>query len=320
MSARIQNTLRLLGEQIHGLRVPGLPGRGFEQRAETTWAKSFASYEDLPEPYRGPLGSVVTVEQAFPYTLLTPAYETFRTRISEKLICVLEREIHVLERNGTVITATCYPIREIRYVEVSSMLLEYRVKIEGVTSQGVPASSIFRCSTATDYLFTPILRKIRLREVVSQETPGPRDTALFDGWSRSHYKFMNFARNSLLGGEKVICAVLQPEIKTERFRILGRTYYRILSPTHTCILTDRELILIREEAVQNRKDRYGGIWDYIPLSMISALSIRPKNSGLLALSIELADDGIMECLFPASRESEVSHLSMQFRHRVSDMQ
>jgi hypothetical protein len=302
------------------LRAPGQPGRGFEQRAETTWARSFASYEDVPEPYRGPLGSVATVDQSFPYTLLTPAYTTFRTRISEKLICVREREIQVLERNGTVMTVTCYPIHEIRYVEVSSMLLEYRVKIEGITSQGTPASSIFRCSTATDYLFTPVLRKIRLRDVVPQETPGLRDTTLFDGWSRSHYKFMNFARNSLLGGEKVICAVLQPEIKTERFRILGRTYYRIISPTHTCILTDRELILIREEAVQNRKDKYGGIWNYIPLSMISALSINPKNSGLLALSIELSENGVMECLFPASRESEVSQLAMQLRDRASNMQ
>jgi hypothetical protein len=128
---------------------------------------------------------------------------------------------------------------------------------------------------------------------------------------------MNFARNSLLGGEKVLCAVLQPEIKTERFRILGRIYYRIISPTHTCILTDRELILIREEAAQNRKDKYGGIWNYIPLSMISAFSICPKNSALLALSIELSGNGAMECLFPVSRESEVSQLSMQFKNQTS---
>jgi hypothetical protein len=315
MHVRIQNTLRLLGKQIQNLRALGSSRQSFSVRAEWTWAKPIRCYEDLPELYREPVRPLLTAEQAFPYTVLTPAYGTFRQQISEKLVCVLDNEIYVLERNGSAVTGICYPIDEIWYVEVSSMLLEYRIRIAGRTSEGVPASSIFRCSTATDYMFTPILRKIRLG--CSEETAGVRDTAPFDPWSRLNFKFMNFARNSLLGGENVLCAVLQPEIKTARFRGLGRIYYRMISPTHTCILTDRELILIREEALPGRKDKYGGIWKYIPLSRVSSLSISRKNSELLALSVQMQENEVLECLFEDSKSSEVSQCLIHYNTLMS---
>lgn len=192
------------------------------------------------------------------------------------------------------------------------MLLDYRVKISGVTSQGVYTSSMARCSTATDYVFAPILKRIRLFARGAEKVGQARDVGVFDQWSRSNYKFMNFARNSILEGERVLCSVLQPEIKLERFKAFGRTYYRTISPTHTCILTDHELILIREEALQNRNDKYGGIWEFIPLNKIAALSITQKNNDLLTLSIQLSTEEGFECLFDAARASEVDSFLARF--------
>lgn len=317
MPARIQNTLRLLGEQIQGLCVGGLSVWNSDQRAEWTWAKVIGSYEALPEPYWETLGSLLGGGRGFPYIVLTPAYDTFRTRVSEKLACVMDCEIHVLERSGKVVTTTCYPIESIRYVEVSSILLDYQVKIHGLTNQGVQASSIFRCSAATDYLFTPVLRKIRMCGALQQGLTDVRDTAPFDPWYRLNFKFMNFARSSLLGGEKVVCAVLQPEIKVERFRIPGKTYYRTVFPTHTCILTNRELILIREEALQDRKDKYGGIWDFIPLDKIASLAVSSKNGHLLALCIRLLTNEEFECLFEEAAAKEVDELAVRFHELTS---
>jgi hypothetical protein len=128
---------------------------------------------------------------------------------------------------------------------------------------------------------------------------------------------MNYARNSLLGPEEVLGAILQPEIKAERFRILGKTYYRTISPTHTCILTDRELILIREEVLQDRNDKYGGIWDFIPLNKISSLSISRINGDMLALSVKLSTNESFECLFQASKASEVEQLPVRFHELTS---
>lgn len=310
MSDKIQSTLRIIGKQIHDLRMPTLPGLSSDQRAHLTWARVINSLEGLPEGYKESLGARLSQGQTFPYVVLTPAYETFRSRITEKLICVLDREILVLEENAK--EPLCYPLERINYVEVSSMLLDFRVKINAVTSDGIPASSICRCSTATDYLFMPVLKKIRLHGTLPGDTDRSLELETFDGWMDQNFKFMNLARKSLLRGEKVVCAILQPEIRLSRFTVLGRTFYETLSPTHACILTDRELITIREELLQRRQDKYGGIWEYIPLNKISSLTLSRKNGNLLSLSIRLPDNECFECLFRDTMESEVDQLMVRF--------
>ena len=58
---------------------------------------------------------------------------------------------------------------------------------------------------------------------------------------------MNYAKRSLLGGEKVIQAIFQPEIRARVFTVLGKSFYRMVSPAKAIIFTDGELIAIREE-------------------------------------------------------------------------
>jgi hypothetical protein len=191
--------------------------------------------------------------------------------------------------------------------------LDSRIKISGVNSQGIPATSIVRFNSVTEYLFAPILKNIRLATVTSKDTVRGSELDKFDHWVKLNYKFMNFARRSLLGGEEVIHSILQPELKTPRFKILRKTYYRTIAPTHACILTNRELIMIREQLLQNRKDNYGGIWDYIPLNKIATLSVNPKDENLLALSIRMLTDDQLEFLFQASMKAEIDQLIALFR-------
>lgn len=311
MSAKIQNALRMVGRQFPSPRFTRP-----EERSPLTWARVIEDFENIPDPYREFVRQSLPEASPFPYTVLAPAYRTFRSQITEKLIFVLEREIRILEHNEKNVTSVCYPINAIQYVEVSSMLLDYRVRIEGVTDQGIPASSMVRSSAATDYVFAPLLKKIRLFASTNDISQARAVTA-FDSWSLLNYKFMNFARNSLLGGERLICAILQPEIKAERFKILGKVYYQTISPTHTCILTDQELILIREEMLQGSRDTYGGIWNYIPLSKIENLSISRREGDLLALSIMLVTHRRFECLFDRSKAGEIHQLLSRFHELTS---
>jgi hypothetical protein len=119
---------------------------------------------------------------------------------------------------------------------------------------------------------------------------------------------MNYAKRSLLKGGKVIHAILQPEIRTGSWTILGKTYYRTLSPTHVVILTDRELIIVREDERRSGDDKYGGIWDYIPLPRILSLSLSRRDGQWLALSVQLPGSVQLECVFLASAEREVNQL------------
>jgi hypothetical protein len=79
------------------------------------------------------------------------------------------------------------------------------------------------------------------------------------------------------------------------------------------ILTDRELIVIREEATRRKEDRYGGIRDYIPLGKIVSLSLMEKDDNLLVLTIQLPGNSRFELLFQGSARGEVEQLLDQLK-------
>lgn len=317
MLGRFQHSLQRIGKHNQGSKGSRSTRLNSEERTQRTWAKVIESYYSIPESYQEFFKPGFAKGQPLPYIVLTPSFETLGYRISEKLVCVCDHEIQILERNGKGLIVHCFPLDGISYVEVSSMLLDSRLKISGVTSAGNLASSIARYSTATDYLIAPVLKRIRSYKVKAKEFVQKQELEKFDPWLTLNFKFMNFARKSLLGGEKVLCATLQPEIKKGLFTILGRTYHRTISPTHACILTDQELILIREEALENRQDKYGGIWDYIPVRNISSLSVDRKNANLLVLRTRLNTGEFFECLFQDAMENEVDRLIAQFNQLKS---
>jgi hypothetical protein len=169
----------------------------------------------------------------------------------------------------------------------------------------------------TDHVFTPILNKIRQGPSETIKTEQGSRSDEFEHWSNANFKFMNYARRSLLEGEKVVSSLLQPEIRESRFTFLGKLFSRMISPTHAFLLTDREWITIREEAVQGRKDKYGGTWIYIPLNKITASTLNAVNDDLLALSIQLSEKEHFEYLFQASRKAEVRQLLDRLQGRSS---
>ena len=263
----------MIWRQIHTLGIPWVPALNAEEQTRLTWAKLIQSYEVVPDVYKDFFEHILSDGQAFPYAVLAPSREGFIHRTTEKLVCSFGREIYVLERSENTFEVQCYPLEGISYVEVRTVLLDSHFKISGMTKQGIPASSTVKFNSVTDYLFSPILETIRLAAVDSRDAAKSSETDKFDHLVRLNYKFMNYAKRSLLGGEKVIHFILQPEIRVSVLRIPGKTYYKTISPTHMNILTDRELIIIREEKPQRSADRYGGIWDFIPLNKIVSLSL-----------------------------------------------
>jgi hypothetical protein len=298
--------------QIPPSTTPKKPALSAAEQTKLSWAQFIGSYAAVPKVFQGFFEPLLAEGRAFPYAVLTPSYEGFLHRATEKLICDLGHEINILERRGQGFELQSYPLEQISCVEVTAILLDTRVKISGVTRQGPPASSTFKFNSVTDYLFTPILENIRLGKIDSRDEVLSSELEKFDHWAGVNYKFMNFAKHSLVGGEKVIQAVLQAEIRAGEFTLMGRTFYRRISPTHITILTDRELIVVREEGSKGGVDRYGGTWHYIPLKEVVALSMGRKGT-LLALSIQLPQDARIERLFQASAKREIDQLLDRFR-------
>ncbi len=208
-----------------------LPRLSAAEQTKLTWAKPVKSYAEVPDAFKEFFGSFQAAGQAFPYTVLTPSRQGFLHRTGEKLICDCGSEITVLERSGNTFLSHCFPLEGISYVEITSILLDFYIQINGVTSDGLPASAMLRCNSVSDYLFTPIVEKIRYAAIGAKQAVQSSDLDQFDAWARLNYKFMNYAKRSLLGGEKLIHAVLQPEFRTSRLAIF-RT--NVLQPDCSC--------------------------------------------------------------------------------------
>jgi len=309
---KVRDTLRAIWRRA-SLSTIAPPRVSALEQTKSSWAKRIESYAAVPPAYSAFFEPFLAEGRAFPYAVLTPTYEGFIHRTAEKLVCDFGHEICVLERRGSTWEVQCYPLEAISYVEVRAILLDSRIKISGMTKQGVPASSTLRFNTVTDCLFMPILETIRRAPVGSSDAVPSSELSKFDQWVRLNFKFMNYAKRSVLAGEKVIHAFLQPEIRASVVTVLGKTYYRTISPTHVSILTDRELIMIAEEKRPGGEDRYGGIWDYIPLNKIATLSLDEKDGSLLVLSIELPEGARLEFLYPASARQELEQLLDRFR-------
>jgi hypothetical protein len=283
----------------------------FEQ-AQRSWARSIASYSDVPAEYRSSLRPLLAAGAPFPLVVLTPSFEGFLRRETEKLVCAMSDEVAILERRDHKVQVRRFPISAIRCIEVSSVLLDSRFKIEGLEGGGlVPATASVRFNAVTEFLFTPIVIRIRSGGQTSKAGPGGA-ADLFQDWGRSSYKFMNYARRSLIGNEPIHGAILQPEIRVGVLSAFGRGYHRTISPTHATILTDRELISIREVPYPGRRERYGGVWDYMPLAHIEALSVTSVDRGFLVLSIEWPGDTHLDLQYEAAARDALDALVAEF--------
>jgi hypothetical protein len=301
-----KSILRAAWESVTSAKIAGPPLlTGYEQ-TKLSWARAVESFDQLPEAYQDFIKTLLGDTSTFPYAVRTPTFEGYIWRENEKLIFSLDGKIYVLERTRDKLGSTCYPLEDISYLEVGTILLASWIKISGVANNGVLTSSTLRFNSVTEYLFTPILDKIR-----PASTPGDADQsserAKFDYLIHLNWKFMNYARRSLVPGEKVIHTVLQPEIRAKLLTLFGRSLSRTISTAHLGILTDRELIMIREEkgGGWDDKTRYGGIWNYVPLDKITSISLTPKNDDLLVLSIHLPQNDHLDSLFSVSNKQQV---------------
>ena len=131
---------------------------------------------------------------------------------------------------------------------------------------------------------------------------------------------MNYARNSLLPGERVEQYSLQPEMETDRAKLFGMTVLkRTVCLTHILIQTDRELILIRDDETSQRwKDevRYGGIWNYVPLSQLQDLIIEDTSDGLVNLTIILPAGDSLPMHFASKRRAELEQFVQKVKETI----
>jgi hypothetical protein len=273
----------------------------------------------VPEAYRSFFKTLPESTQPFPYTVLAPPLHGFRHKTTEKLICEMNNTIYVLERTDNGHIAKGYPLKTIRDVEMGSILLYSWITISGVTSEGVSSFSTVEFNAVTSERFTPFISKIR-PGTGGAGTPELRaEQAKFNDLISASFKFMNYARSSLVPGEKVLYTLWQPELRERINVVFNLPFYQTISTAHLTILTDKELILIRddERVTPHKGTRYGGVWQYIPLRSIASASITEQPEGLLTLSIGLSPNGHLDRIFALSSRVEVEQLRTALQRKNS---
>jgi hypothetical protein len=115
-------------------------------------------------------------------------------------------------------------------------------------------------------------------------------------------------------GEQVVDSQLQPEMRQPIVKLFGRSLTRLVTTAHLCVLTDAELIIIRDDEdspAWRNGIRYGGVWTYLPLDKITTLSLVHRNADVLVLTIGLPHGDRVESLFAAAQQRDVERFLSQ---------
>jgi len=278
------------------------------EQTRLSWARLARSYDDVPEVFRDLLATLTGDADTFPYTVLTPSFQGFLRRPSEKLICTFEDEICVMEKAQNRAVSTCYPVREISTIEAGSILLKAWITLKGLDSTGALSTATLQFNAVSESLFSPIINRVRPLPDLFVDHGAEMDR--LNCLAPLNFKFMNYARRTIIPGERVIQFILQPEVRVDAPRLLGRSWWGTIHPAHLTILTNKELIIIRDEAGVrwNPDAKHGGIWTYIPLDKITTTSVARTDDGMHSMSIHLPGDDRIDSLFSTSREEEVTLL------------
>lgn len=285
-----------------------------DDQTRLSWANAATNLPEVPEIYHGFFDALPAGEKdPFPYSVISPTYKGFIQPENEKLICRIGDSLHILEqRNGGLISRQ-YPRSEIFLIETGTILLHSWFTVRGTDTAGDTAATTIKFNSITEHLYAPFVEWFRAVPKPAGDTAEATETSPFAALADENFKFMNFGLKTIYPGEPVLQFVLQPEIRETVFAFLGYALTRRIATAHLAILTERDLILIRDDPTQRIKTKapYGGIWNYIPLSKIKSVTLVPGEEGLVDFTVHLPKDQQVSVPYEETKRAEVEKMRVR---------
>ena len=300
--------------------VEGMALMGAAEQTRLSWAKPVKAVEDIPSSYLDYLNANLPGLNACLPAVLTPTFRGFLRRENEKLVFIHAEHLYILEQTTSELLSTVFPILEINSIEAGAILLKAWLRVSGLID-GQLTSITLKYNTVTQFLFDPLVAHLRCTLSGAErsrraEADLYQERLKFDPLREHHFKFRSYARRSLLESEHVIDYLMQTEMRAPRLSVWGHAMtMRTIETAHLCILTDRELIVIRDDpaSLQSCNDtRYGGVWNYLPLSRVQSAALEERADGL-ALTLRLPGDDRFDVMFSPARRPEVERLCTQLQ-------
>jgi hypothetical protein len=261
-----------------------------------SWVKPIANFAEVPPAYKDAIHRLRGAEKNVPLMVLAPPVDGEKSPRCEKLLLWLDETLYILENHDGTIQQISFPKKDLGYLEVGRVLLYSWFTVTGINSEGESASNTVVYNTATHRHVQPFFNALRSLSGI----PFPRNRRAFNYLAHQNFKFFNFAKNSLKGEEEVLATILQPEVTRNLFSsILQGNFSHLVINAHLTILTELELIFIEEdpENLQRNGNRYGGIWYYVPLENLLAISETKREDTLLNLSFKIKPNISLERVY-----------------------
>jgi hypothetical protein len=231
----------------------------------------------------------------FPYTVLIPEEES-SSRLQSKreatLLCLDDEQLVIIEAIKGKAVATAYPLDSITCIEHGRVLLKSWLK---VSSPWFSTTVMF--NTASETVLRPAIEAIRPK--ANNDAPESlrlarhqQEVSQLGYLWKTNFKYFSLGKQSILPGERVLETVYQPDIKINTLNIFNKPVFSKYLTGHLAILTDKELILIKESKRTKslKENLYGGVFTYIPLSQIQDISFeRDTGKTDYAMNITLKD-------------------------------
>ncbi|MGE5529472.1 MAG: hypothetical protein ACM3X6_10075, partial [Patescibacteria group bacterium] len=194
-------------------------------RPSETWARKIDTPAAAPKAFRGFLPEAAA--GAFPYTIYAPADRWGFRKVHPKLVALLESGVLWLELGREGVSRRIVPFTDVAWVEMGRILLHAWLRIALFHGEGVTRLEL-EFNSVVEGLFRRLAEAIRAAaarippagaEALRQE----RDRLAF--LYGVNHKFANFAKGSLIPGERALAAHFEPVARRGR-ACPGRVYAR----------------------------------------------------------------------------------------------
>lgn len=238
-----------------------------------SWPRLVTCPGDIPEVFGR---AVASRYPSLPYTVYLPVPASPFSPQFEHLLCMGDRELVVFTWHRKQLSVESIDLAALSYTENGKVLLfSWLALFTGQEKRRFPFN------TVREDLMSPVVLHARR---VSAASPAPTEApaeelAKFDYLRGPGYKFMNYGRRSLMGGERVKETLFEPSLVVRTIRLFGRHGIRKYSTPHLWIASDREIIIVREERelVYSNRIRYGAVMCFVPLRSLEGATVQVED-------------------------------------------
>ena len=264
------------------------------------WAIKIADIEELPKYFKPGAEDLLKHYEGEPSIIYAPSKDH-----NDAVLIMLDQDVVVLEKQEEKVIMTRYPMEEVQFVQMGSVLLDSWLKICGKTAARYSCDTVY-FNTVMDALFEPVLDTLRQKMLHITDTVATADTDQLADMKDIDLKFFNYGTRGLLPGQRVLANAYQPGVKLSFWK---RASGRETEP-HLVVLTEEELIIIKETAEKKKSttQKYSGIWTHIPLIKINTIDLAPLDDSWGELTIKMEGQKDLTLHYQADHMEKAQHL------------